>query len=89
MFDEFKGANNLKLYGDNILTIRGEENFRKLQNIFAKTNFKNVESNEENFKQTIEKIKKVLLKEKIKWKIFMKKLKKFLTIKMKKTLLEC
>ena len=29
IIDEFKGANNLKLYGDNILTIRGEENLRK------------------------------------------------------------
>ena len=40
IIDEFKGANNLKLYGDNILTIRGEENFRKLQIFLLKQTLK-------------------------------------------------
>ena len=89
LFDEFKGANNLKLYRYNGLSIRGEENFRKLQNVFAKTNFKNIKLNEENFRQTIEKIKEVLLKEKNKVERLYRKIKEAFDNNDEKALVEC
>ncbi len=89
LLEEFKDANNLKLYDENILTIRGEENFKKLQDVIAKTDFKNVELTREFFDQTIRRIKEVLLKEKNKVDVLYSEIKKAFENNDEKALLEC
>lgn len=87
--DEFKGANNLKLCRDEVLSVRGEENYKKLKDVVAKTNFKDVKLNEEHFKQTIEKIKKFLFKEKNKVEGLCSKIKEAFDKNDEKALVKC
>ena len=89
LFDKFKDVDNLKLYCGDFLSIHGEEYYKKLKDVFAKTDFKSVELNEEYFKQTIKKIKEVLLKEKNEVEEVYAKLKKDFDNEDEKALVKC
>lgn len=88
MFDDFRHMTKLKLFSEMGFVVRGKENFRRLRNVIAKTDFTKVILTEEFFEQTIEKIKEVLIKEKNKMEVLYSKIKKALEDKDEKAFVD-